>query len=152
MNEENPKSDVAAKHAFVVELQRRGYEARVTASPADVTATMADRDYFFEIKYTRQGTNYFGAATLTEWQAALDNEDSFMFVVALERDGRWVFHEYSPSEFMRFSYIPPFKVFFQVRVEGDKVIALDKGTRSVRLTTQRLREMAALFASWRQTP
>lgn len=149
LDELSAKSDVPAKLAFVADLKSRGIDARVTGSPADVTAEIDGRVHYFEVKYTRAENTYFGAATLTEWQAALDHEERFRFVVAFMRDGKWVFHEYTPRDFMRFSSIPPFKIFFRVGVEGDPVVAVDTETRSVRLTHERIREMATLFGSWR---
>ena len=69
---ENLKSDVAAKEAFRDELLRRGFDAaRITGSPADITATKGGETFYFEVKFIRQGASYFGAATLTEWDAAL---------------------------------------------------------------------------------
>ena len=114
------KSDIAAKEAFVKELSRRGFtEIKIVKSPADINAFKNGKKYFFEVKYTQRGTNgdtrsAFGAATLTEWEAALAYEDSFRFVVVSFNNGIWVFHEYTPEEFMRFSTIPPFKVYFNV--------------------------------------
>lgn len=35
-------------------------------------------------------TTYFGAATLTEWEAALAHEANFRFVVATTVDGEWI--------------------------------------------------------------
>lgn len=63
---ENLKSDVAAKEAFRDELLRRGFDAaRITGSPADITATKGGETFYFEVKFTRQSASYFGAATLT---------------------------------------------------------------------------------------
>jgi hypothetical protein len=77
----NPKSDVPAKLAFVEHLlkDRSFDEARVTRHPADVTAIKCKQIFYFEIKYTAQVTTYFGAATLTEWEAALAYESNFWF-------------------------------------------------------------------------
>ena len=143
----NIKSDVDAKAAFVSHLLRTGFErAHVTGSPADITALKDGATYYFEIKFTRQGERYFGAATLTEWEAALANEEQFKFVVALIRNGEWEFHQYTPSEFMAFSYIPPFKVFFNVGVQGAKDTSQRRGSRSVRLTRERVQRMSALYS------
>src|SRR5438034_11523356 len=77
----NAKSDVAAKKAFIEVLMKRGFEsATVTQSPADVTASRHGQTYYFEVKYTSRPKAYFGAATLTEWEAALAHEDRFRFV------------------------------------------------------------------------
>ena len=147
---ENLKSDVAAKEAFRDELLRRDYHtARITGSPADITATKDGDTFYFEVKFTRQSSTYFGAATLTEWEAALQNESRFTFVVAFVRDGSWAFHEYTPDEFMQMSYIPPFKVFFNVAVGGDRVVMSRNGSGAVSLTRRRLTMMSELFSRFR---
>ncbi len=142
----NAKSDVDAKAAFAEELRRRGFdEVRVTGSPADITAWRNGLVHYFEIKYTTQASQYFGAATLTEWEAALMHEDRFWFVVAAKRGGFWTFHEYSPSEFMEFSYIPPFKVFFNVAVGESKAEAARRGIKRVQLSRERVAQMVELY-------
>lgn len=146
---ENLKSDVAAKEAFRDELRRRGFEARITAVPADITATKNGETFYFEVKFTRQSSKYFGAATLTEWEAALQNEDRFTFVVAFSRDNEWAFHEYTPNEFMAMSYVPPFKVFFNVAVGGDRVVASRGSSGAVSLTRGRLKMLSDLFSRFR---
>src|SRR5690349_10124314 len=101
----NLKSDVRAKAAFVAELVRRGFTARVTGRPADVTAVRNGETFYFEIKYTSKSDRYFGAATLTEWEAALQHEGRFRFVIATETTKGWQFVEYTPEEFAKYSYI-----------------------------------------------
>ena len=146
----NPKSDVDAKAAFVVELSRRGFDTvKVTRSPADITAVRNGVIHYYEVKYTARGDLYFGAATLTEWEAAISNEANFTFVVALRKNGRWVFHEYTPREFMEFSTIPPFKAYFSVTVTADKDTRTRGRTKSVRLTRDRIAQMVALYQSFR---
>jgi len=147
---ENLKSDVAAKEAFPHEPLRRGFDAaRITGSPADITATKGGETFYFEVKFTRQGASYFGAATLTEWDAALKSEERFTFVVAFLRDDGWAFHEYTPDEFMQMSYIPPFKIFFNVPVGGDRVVMSRNGSGAVALSRRRLTMMSELFARFR---
>jgi hypothetical protein len=146
----NAKSDVDAKSAFIEALLRRGYnKAKVTGSPADITAHRGGEIYYFEIKYTAQNSHYFGAATLTEWKAAPNHEERFWFVVAMKYDGVWVFHEYTPTEFMEFSYIPPFKVFFNVAVGAEKTEQTRRGTKRVQLTRDRIQQMVELFSQFR---
>lgn len=147
---ENLKSDVKAKEAFREELLRRGFEtAVITASPADITATRAGKKYYFEIKFTKKNEKYFGAATLTEWEAALQFEQRFSFVIAFVRDEIWVFHEYTPAEFMQMSYIPPFKIFFNVGVAADKLVRSRAGSVAVSLTKPRLATMSEIFNRFR---
>lgn len=146
----NAKSDVGAKEAFIEELLHRGFEeARVTKSPADITARRGTEVYYFEIKYTAQDGQYFGAATLTEWEAALTHEERYRFVVATKRDGFWMFHEYTPSEFMEFSYIPPFKIFFNVAVGKEKATQARRGNKRIQLTRERVEQMVELFRRFR---
>jgi hypothetical protein len=147
---ENLKSDVKAKEAFRDELLRRGFDtAVITAAPADITATKGGETYYFEIKFTKANEKYFGAATLTEWEAAVQFEERFLFVVALLRDEKWVFHEYTPAEFMQMSYIPPFKIYFNVRVRADKVVCSREGSSAVSLSKERLSAMSELFRRFR---
>lgn len=147
---ENLKSDVKAKEAFRHELLRRGFDtAIITGSPADITATKGSDIHYFEIKFTRQSENYFGAATLTEWEAAIQFEPRFSFVIAFIRDGVWVFHEYTPAEFMEMSYVPPFKIFFNVGVASDKAVRSRKGSAAVGLTRERLLLMSEMFNRFR---
>lgn len=146
----NAKSDVNAKIAFIEELKRRGFaQARITASPADIIATKGGKTYYFEVKYTKQEKQYFGAATLTEWEAAFQNEESFWFVVAMERDGSWIFHEYTPNEFLEFSYIPPFKIFFNIPVGSEKASLASHGDARVGLTRERLDQLSKLYDRFR---
>jgi hypothetical protein len=146
----NLKSDVEAKNAFTRELTGRGFESvRVTRQPADITAARGGEIYYFEVKYTGRIDSYFGAATLTEWEAALRHEDRYWFVVASKRDGRWMFHEYTPAEFMEFSTIPPFKAYFNVDVNLERDTRTRGATKSIRLTRQRLQKMVDLFKSFR---
>ncbi|MDO8546906.1 MAG: DUF3883 domain-containing protein [Nitrospirales bacterium] len=146
----NSKSDIDAKAAFIEELLGRGFdEALVTRSPADIKARRGGDVFYFEIKYTAQDSSYFGAATLTEWEAALAHEERYCFVVATKRDGAWTFHEYTPSEFMEFSYIPPFKIFFNVAVGQEKAINARRGTKRVQLTRERVMQMLELYNRFR---
>lgn len=147
---DNPKSDVSAKEAFRQELLRRGYETvRITRAPADITATKGADTFYFEIKFTSQPHKYFGAATLTEWEAAISFENRFLFVIAFIRNGTWIFHEYTPSEFMEMSYVPPFKVFFNVEVMAEKSVSVRDTSRSVKLSRERLTLMVDLFKQFR---
>ena len=146
----NARSDVGAKEAFIDVLLRRGFdEAKVTGRPADITARRGTEVYYFEIKYTAQNRKYFGAATLTEWEAALAHEDRYRFVVAMKRDGFWTFHEYTPAEFMEFSYVPPFKIYFNVAVGQEKAVQARRQTKSITLTRERVMKMVELFRRFR---
>jgi hypothetical protein len=140
-------SDVRAKEAFINHLLSSGYDsAKVIKSPSDIVATKTGEEFYFEIKYTRKEKKYFGAATLTEWEFAINNQKNYRFVIAFERNGNWVFHEYTPTEFMAFSTIPPFKVFFHVNINEGKISnPPSKKTKSVPLNTNTLQKMIDLF-------
>jgi hypothetical protein len=152
MDPEKPKSDVEAKAAFAAVLRERGYHAvTITDAPADITARRNGEVFYFEIKKTEQKLKYFGAATLTEWEAALSHEGHFFFVVAAKWDGQWVFHEYTPQEFMAFSFIPPFKIFFRVPMGPKKHTGEPGKTGTVKLSRARLLQMIELFRSFQTT-
>ena len=145
----NQKSDVGAKQAFCIELTRRGYfDAKVIAAPADISATLNGQRFFFEIKYTMSTGRYFGAATLTEWMAAIEDPDHFRFVIAYQSDNTWQFEEYTVEEFMAHSYVPPFKIFFNVTI-GRKRAPADAPSKRIRLTEKRLTAMKNLFQLFR---
>ena len=117
----NLKSDVAAKAAFVRELVNRGFNAEVVQAPADIKAVKDGQVWYFEIKMTKHTDRYFGAATMTEWVQALKDPEHYRFVIAIDLgDGNWKFLEYTPSEFMEYSTIPPFKIYFNVDFTGKK--------------------------------
>lgn len=146
----NRRNDVDAKHAFIEALEGRGFSAKVTGSPADIPATKSGETYYFEIKFTNQASKYFGAATLTGWEAAFREPTHYSFVTAPRSDDGWVFHEYTPDEFTALSTIPPFKIFFQILVGSERAAALQsKATRSIPVTRDRLVDMVRLFAKRR---
>lgn len=146
----NTRSDVAAKDAFCRWLLDHGYEsAQVTAAPADVTAIKDGQRWLFEVKFTRARTNCFGAATLTEWIAAADNPERFRFVIAYERRGSWRFDVYSPDEFLAFSSIPPYKVYFNVPLDGRAARKRPALSKKVHLTKARLRRLREQFEELR---
>lgn len=113
----NRNSDVRAKGAFIRELLAQGFES------AEGT----------QIKYTAQATSYFGAATLTEWEAAIHYEGRFSVVVAAERDGEWMCHEYTPEAFMQFRIagVPPQP---SQRLEPSTIVSPETLRVSIRFT------------------
>jgi hypothetical protein len=112
----NSKSDVSAKKAFKLKLESEGfYDVKIVSAPADIMAKKDSKLYFFEIKMTSQSTHYFGGATLTEWEAAIRNSDTFRFVIAKKTNpDNFEFIQFTPEEFMEFSTIPPFKIYFNI--------------------------------------
>jgi len=147
----NSKSDVPAKLAFIQHLLlEQGFdEAKITGRPADVTARKGNKVFYFEIKYTAQVANYFGAVTLTEWEMALTCEEHYRFVIAMNSNSNWTFREYTPLEFMRYSYIPPFKVFFNIPVDENRRPLSKSPSRRVQMTRDRMSAMVAIYKKFR---
>lgn len=139
----NKKSDVKAKTEFVKILRDRGFETAVVSSPADIKATKDGQTWYFEIKMTKRADVYFGAATLTEWRQALADPEHFRFVVARTDETEEVFEfiEYTPAEFMEFSTIPPFKVYFNIYFDGRE----RKTRKATKLTKENLEVMSECF-------
>jgi Holliday junction resolvase len=138
----NLKSDIEAKEAFkkVLESKKEYDSIEITGSPADITAIKNGLKYYFEIKFTRQEESYFGAATITEWTAALENPDRFLFVIAQKKEDLWEFKEYTPKEFMEFNTVPPFKTYFNISLNGS-VKSKKKRGKSILLTEERIKKM-----------
>ena len=84
----------------------------------DIMAQKDDEIYYFEIKATTKHDKYFGAATLSEWKIALDDQEHFWFVVAEYQDGHFKFKKFSPKEFAKYSTVPPFKVNFNIHLDN----------------------------------
>lgn len=141
----NIKSDVDAKEAFVSLLIKRGYEdVRIASSPADIIAIKEGVKHYFEIKFTNQKENYFGAATLTEWGAAIDHPKHFWFVIARKNNGQWEFTEYAPEEFIKFNTVPPFKTYFNICLSKNCKKSRNS-QRSTQLTEERLKQMRTFW-------
>lgn len=109
------KSDTLAKKAYIEELRKQGFEPKVKAEPADIVATKNGETWYFEIKMTSRTNTYFGAATLTEWEQAFKTPNHYFFVIAIKKeDDKFEFRKFTPLEFMKYSTIPPFKVYFNL--------------------------------------
>ena len=147
----NPKSDVLAKTVFKKRLEAKGYNnVRITKSPADIQADKDGKHYYFEIKLTTKEVNYFGAATLTEWKCAIENPKTFYFVIAIKKGNKWFFTKYSCDEFMQFSNIPPFKIYFNIPDSLKKSTKRKQQTKSISLTHKRLEKMNKLYNWFRK--
>lgn len=116
-------SDVKAKDAFKCKLKPFGEIIETQDIVADVAAKIGDELFYFEIKKTKQDAEkgtIFGAATVTEWQSAIDNKEHYYFVLAIEQKTEqedkcdFEFYIISPQKFMKYSYVPPFKIDFHI--------------------------------------
>lgn len=145
----NLKSDVNAKQAFANLLFKKGYiDIKIVSSPADIIAIKEGLKYYFEIKFTNKLNTYFGAATLTEWTAAMNNPNNFKFVIAHKQSNSWKFIEYTPLEFMKFNTIPPFKTYFNISLDKRHSKKHGKLGKSIKLTEENLNKMSNLWNSF----
>jgi hypothetical protein len=140
------KSDVQAKKEFVKKLLADGFDsAEVKAKPSDIVATKDGETWYYEIKLTDRTDDYFGAATLTEWEQALKTPDYFRFVIAIRHSDEFEFREFTPDEFMQYSTIPPFKIYFNVNLDGKEKRKTEKPRKAISLTEDKLKDMLELF-------
>ena len=143
------KSDKKAKDAFVNELLLRGYsDVKITKDPADIVAFKNGERFYFEIKKTSASSEYFGAATLTEWRAAYANPNNYFFVICHEINSSFNFIEYTPEEFEKFSTVPPFKIFFNISLNGhDKANSTRVNKSAIKLNKENLKKLDDIFMS-----
>lgn len=95
------------------------YNVQKINSPVDFKASRDGQEYFIELKFTSSKKTYFGAATLVEWECALENPENFYFLfahkqISVTRDDIWDFELMLAEELMKYSTIPPFKIFFSI--------------------------------------
>ena len=141
------KSDVDAKKAYSEYLESKDYKnIKIISTPSDISAEKNGELFYFEIKKTSNKENYFGAATLTEWVGALENKSHYFFVVALSYGNQeWKFTEYTPDEFMKFSTIPPFKIFFTVPMSNKEISKKRKNISAVKLTWHKIKKLKDVY-------
>ena len=149
---ENDRSDIMAKREYVELLTERGYEEiMIKSEPSDIVAFRKGEKYYFEIKAANSSKKGggFGAATLTEWRQALETPDNYFFVIAWH-DGdhkNFDFREYTPKQFIKFSTIPPFKIYFDI----DRYENTEKTHRSALVATDDiLRKMVVFYDDLRK--
>ena len=144
------KSDVPAKQAFINKLLAEGFDtAEVKAKPSDIVATKNGETWYYEIKLTSRTDTYFGAATLTERDQAFKTPDRYRFVIAIRHeDGNFEFREFTPIEFMQYSTIPPFKVYFNICLDGTKEPRAKR--TAISLTENNFRQMNELFSKLKE--
>tara|TARA_B100000287_G_C20085345_1_gene564117 strand:- start:43 stop:546 length:504 start_codon:yes stop_codon:yes gene_type:complete len=146
------QSDVDAKNAYVKHLKSKGYKSvKIISAPADISAKKNGEVFYFEIKKTLKKDSYWGAASLTEWVAALENKSNYLFVIAKSlKNEEWKFTEYTPDEFMEFSTIPPFKFYFTVpltepKMQKFKLGTLNRSRRALAATEENILELKNIY-------
>jgi len=132
MAKENKEISLAkwARDEFAKELRNSGlysYVSDISRSYADIEAIKNDGTrVFFEIKASavtneslnakiQKGEKYFGAATLTEWKAAMQHPDNYLFIFLYVDTTQEEYviigrEEYRPAELLGYSTVPPFKI------------------------------------------
>ena len=140
------RTDVPAKRAFLERLKAAGFEAEITSAPSDIIAQKDGETWYFEIKMTEKNNSCFGAATLTEWEQAMITPERYRFIVAIKGDDEsFTFKEYTPEEFLEFSTIPPFKVYFNINLQGGTTRKRRKRDGAVKFTRDRFLKMLELY-------
>lgn len=140
------RTDVPAKRAFLEKLKAEGYEAEITSAPSDIIAEKDGETWYYEIKMTEKSDSCFGAATLTEWEQAFKTPDRYRFVIAIKgEDDSFTFHKYTPTEFLKYSTIPPFKVYFNINLQGESKRKHRKKNGAVSFSEELFEKMLKLY-------
>jgi hypothetical protein len=100
---------------------------------------------------TEKTDSCFGAATLTEWEQAFKTPDRYRFVIAIKGENdTFTFREFTPAEFMQYSTIPPFKVYFNLNLLGETRRKRRKNNGAVISSEERFKEMLALYKKFKK--
>lgn len=145
------RTDVLAKQAFLEKLRSEGYTAEIKAQPSDIIAEKDGETWYFEIKMTEKTDSCFGAATLTEWEQAFKTPDRYRFVIAIKGENdTFTFREFTPVEFMQYSTIPPFKVYFNLNLQGATSRKRRKYNGAVSFSEDRFKNMLELYKKFKK--
>lgn len=145
------RTDVLAKQAFLEKLRSEGYTAEIKAQPSDIIAEKDGETWYFEIKMTEKTDSCFGAATLTEWEQAFKTPERYRFVIAIKGENdTFTFREFTPAEFMQYSTIPPFKVYFNLNLQGATSIKRRKYNGAVPFSEDRFKNMLELYKKFKK--
>lgn len=145
------RTDVLAKQAFLEKLRSEGYTAEIKAQPSDIIAEKDGETWYFEIKMTEKTDSCFGAATLTEWEQAFKTPDRYRFVIAIKGENdTFTFREFTPAEFMQYSTIPPFKVYFNLNLQGATSRKRRKYNGAVSFSEDRFKNMLELCKKFKK--
>lgn len=140
------RSDVPAKQAFIEKLISEGYHAEIKAQPSDIIAEKDGETWYYEIKMTEKSDTCFGAATLTEWEQAFKTPDRYRFVIAIKGENEsFTFREYTPKELLKYSTIPPFKVYFNLDLKGESNRKRRKKNGAVSFSQEYFEKMLKLY-------
>ena len=145
------RTDVLAKQAFLEKLRSEGYTSEIKAQPSDIIAEKDGETWYFEIKMTEKTDSCFGAATLTEWEQAFKTPERYRFVIAIKGENdTFTFREFTPAEFMQYSTIPPFKVYFNLNLQGATSRKRRKYNGAVSFSEDRFKNMLELYKKFKK--
>jgi len=105
------------KERFCDILRERGFiNVKITKTPTDITAELDGKPWWFEIKSTVEPQKCWGSSAETQWKKAFEAPERFRFVVirTTPKLNEFEYIEYTPEEFMRFCYVTPFSVQFNI--------------------------------------
>ena len=147
MADDRPGVTAAVNH-----LRMIGYSnIRIIHHPVDISADMNGETYWIEVKYSEsKDGKMFGAATITEWECALENPNNFFFLIAHkpggeDNDSEWKFVFISPAVFEPFSTVPPFKINFNYDVNNPNHIPNRRS--ALPATEENLKSLIQIFKS-----
>lgn len=93
-----------------------------------VDSISSDRiKYYFEVKGTTKDSNYFGATTITECMAAIQNKGRYWFlIVNVTKEMEDAVLCMTLQDMLKYMTIPPFKINFNLSVKKHKVNITEK--------------------------
>ena len=120
-------------------------------SPVDFKASRDGQEFFIELKFTSSEKTYFGAATLVEWVCALENPGNFYFLFAHKQisvtgDDIWDFELMLAEELMKYSTIPPFKIFFSIPLPLKSSRSPPQRKSAKQATQENIRYLSEVFS------
>lgn len=128
-------SDSGAKRTLKQMLEQMFPDSTIETNrrEADVILTRNNGTWYFEIKKTSK-TDIFGAATLTEWEAAFKHPDRYYFVLMKELQDKsgFRYNFYTPAQFKEISTIPPFKINFNLHLDDSDAMEEDAAQNTIK--------------------
>lgn len=76
---------------------------------------------YYKIKATTKEDVYYGGIPISAWKYAFENNSSFIIVIAVYNQEKDLF-EYKyckPEEILKSSFLPPFRINFNLKLDGD---------------------------------
>jgi len=124
---ENPQSDTKQKLALAEFLKHvNGVDVEsinIKSQCVDVEAKINGRNKYFELKTSSKPEKdlkeqeYFGAATITEWEKAIEKPQDFYFVYVIETgEEGYKYMIVKAEDVFSYSTVPPFKINININI------------------------------------